>query len=262
MPTPSLTQTHLDLLETCPRKFQHIFINGLSVPPDPELQDRATWGNQFHLLMQQQALALPIAVMEPVDPKMMACITQLKQAAPEFFNADLDPCRQSETQRTLSFNGYLLTVIYDLLILGPQQAQIIDWKTYQRTPQRDRVEKNWQTRLYLYVLTETSGLEPEQVSMTYWFVRGRDPEAGQTVPESYRFSYSRSQHDRTRTELTELTHRLTRLRALNDFPKVDISTGRCDSCTFARRCGRAELGNERPTAALSLDLATVEEIPL
>ncbi|MEL6326952.1 MAG: PD-(D/E)XK nuclease family protein, partial [Cyanobacteria bacterium J06626_23] len=165
MPTPSLTQTHLDLFETCPCKFQHTFINGLSVPPDPELQDRATWGNQFHLLMQQQALALPIAVMEPVDPKMMACITQLKQAAPEFFNADLDPYRQSETQRTLAFNGYLLTVIYDLLILGPQQAQIIDWKTYQRTPQRDRVEKNWQTRLYLYVLTETSGLEPEQVSM-------------------------------------------------------------------------------------------------
>ena len=179
MPTPSLTQTHLTLLETCPRKFQHIFISGFTPPPDPSLQDSATWGNQFHLLMQQQALSLPITVMEPVNEKMTACLTQLRQTAPELFETPTGWQHQSETQRTLLFDGYLLTVIYDLLRLGPgraepQQAEIVDWKTYQQTPKREWVEHDWQTRLYLFVLAETSSLSPDQIAITYWFVRGKD----------------------------------------------------------------------------------------
>lgn len=262
MPTPSLTQTHLTLLETCPRKFQNIFIKSFSPPPDPDLQVSAAWGNQFHLLMQQQALALPITVMEPVDKEMTACLKQLRQTAPELFDAPAGWQHQSETQRTLAFNGYLLTVIYDLLRLGPAQAEVVDWKTYQQTPKREWLENDWQTRLYLFVLAEASGLTPDQLSMTYWFVRGKNTETPK--PEYQRLSYSLTQHEQTRLELISLTDHLTALiQQGTDFPQVAQTSGKCERCPFAHRCGRsdADLPGDVPVA-LSLDVDAIAEVPL
>ncbi|MEO0539355.1 MAG: PD-(D/E)XK nuclease family protein [Cyanobacteria bacterium P01_A01_bin.105] len=262
MPTPSLTQTHLTLLETCPRKFQHIFISGVSPPPDPDLQASATWGNQFHLLMQQQALSLPITVMEPVDEAMTTCLRQLRQVSPELFEAPPGWQHHSETQRTLAFNGYLLTVIYDLLRLGAAQAQIVDWKTYQQTPKREWIENDWQTRLYLFVLAETSGLPPDQLSMTYWFVRGKN--ADSPAPERHRFGYSLVQHEQTRTDLQRLTAGLTQLmESGTDFPQIDAAAGKCDRCPFVHRCGRSEAALQAGVpVALDLDIDTFSEVPL
>ncbi|MEO1591689.1 MAG: PD-(D/E)XK nuclease family protein [Cyanobacteria bacterium J06632_22] len=264
MPTPSLTQTHLTLLATCPRKFQHIFINSFSPPPDPDLQASATWGNQFHLLMQQQALALPITVMEPVDTEMTACLTQLRKTAPELFKAPpADWQHQSETQRNRAFNGYLLVVIYDLLRIGPNQAEIVDWKTYQQTPKREWIENDWQTRLYLFVLAETSGLSPQQLSMTYWFVRSKHPDTQQPQPESYRFSYSQAQHDQTRDDLHRLTAKLSALIAQGaDFSQVDESSGKCDRCPFARRCDRAGTPEAGTVSPLNLNVDAIAEVVL
>jgi ATP-dependent exoDNAse (exonuclease V) beta subunit len=59
----------------------------------------------------------------------------------------------------------LLTVIYDLLIEAEDNAQILDWKTYPQPKEQNRLAKDWQTRLYLYVLAETSDYLPEQISM-------------------------------------------------------------------------------------------------
>ncbi|MEO1401428.1 MAG: PD-(D/E)XK nuclease family protein [Cyanobacteria bacterium J06635_1] len=267
LPTLPLSQSHLTLLETCDRKFQYIFLDSLSVPAEPEQQSRAFWGNQFHLLMQQQALGLPIEVMAPADAEMTDSVAALRQTAPDLFE-EPGPggLRQSEHQRMLAFNGYLLTVIYDLVVLSPDQGQIVDWKTYLRPQQRVWLERHWQTRLYLYVLTETTDLDPAQVSMTYWFVRNRDEQTGALTPESYRFNYSAERHGQTRQDLETLTQRLTQQRqAMADFPKVDVTKGLCDGCPFAIRCQRCSLGSSlEQTVAIAthLDLDTIDEIAL
>jgi hypothetical protein len=67
--------------------------------------------------------------------------------------------------------NYLLTVIYDLILLESDRAVIFDWKTYLKPIDADKLAKNWQTRLYLYVLAETSAYPPDSLSMTYWFVQ-------------------------------------------------------------------------------------------
>jgi hypothetical protein len=261
-----LSQGHLNLFEACPRKFQYIFNDSLAVPPSPEQQASAGWGNQFHLLMQQQALGLPIEVMAAADADMMASVEALKQTAPDLFAADETVLRLSESQRSLEVNGYLLTVIYDWLVLSPQGGEIVDWKTYLRPPQREKLAVDWQTRLYLYVLTETSGLRPEQVSMTYWFVRHRDPQSKAIQPLFYRFSYSVQKHEQTRQDLGQLTQRLTVLRqAALDFPQVDLARGICAQCPFMMRCQRwwPRDDQPRPTPWLMGPLAaqmTVEEI--
>lgn len=277
LPLISLSQGQLKFFETCPRQYQ--YFETLPVLREPDLNESAEWGKRFHRLMQQQALGLPIEVMAPADQEMMASVEALRGEAPHLFESDLvgkaeaGQQRLSEFQQTLEFKGYLLTVIYDLLLLTADTGQIIDWKTYLKPPQKNWLWQDWQTRLYLYVLSETSGLSPNQISMVYWFVRSKDPQTQKLKLESYELTYSDSLHHQTETDLLALTDRLTELRRNTMiFPKVALSKGVCERCPFAFRCQRLPLNdgehsedsmrtlNDQLINGLMLD--AIEEIPL
>ncbi|NJR67202.1 MAG: PD-(D/E)XK nuclease family protein, partial [Leptolyngbyaceae cyanobacterium CRU_2_3] len=60
-----LSQGLLNLFTTCPRKFQHIYLDQLNVPIAAAQQERLTWGNRFHLRMQQHELGLRFNALEP-----------------------------------------------------------------------------------------------------------------------------------------------------------------------------------------------------
>ncbi len=251
-----LSQAHLTLLETCPRRFQYIFDQSLAVPPSPQGQEAALWGNQFHLLMQQQALGLPIAVLATAHGEMTAKVNALRQQAPQLFQAAPEErLRQSEHQRTLAFNGYVFTVIYDLMVLTENSGLIVDWKTYLNPPPKERLAHDWQTRLYLYVLAETSDLAPDQLTMVYWFVRHQDERGNDLPPSDYRFAYSLQQHDQTRADLLRLTDRLSALRQRQEFPQTDVFE-RCARCPFQIRCQRVDESD------LFINLDEIEEVSL
>ncbi|MEP0753297.1 PD-(D/E)XK nuclease family protein [Trichocoleus sp. Lan] len=231
-----LSQGQLNLLQTCPRKFQQIYLDKLSSPTNPEQLERQNWGSRFHLLMQQRELGLPVESLVQEDAQLHRWVTALVDAAPEILISNPKTFRQSEHCRTLNFEGYLLTVIYDLFIEDTQSAQILDWKTYPQPKNRRWLEKDWQTRLYLYILAETSDYLPEQISMTYWFVQS------QPQPESLKFTYNAVQHEQTKRDLTELLTQLTnylqRYQQAEDFPQVPETANRCPDCNFAIRCQR------------------------
>lgn len=232
-----LSQGHLNLLKRCPRHFQHTYLDQIGSPASLEQQERQTWGSRFHLLMQQQELGLPIESLVQADPQMQRWMSTLTDAAPEILATDStsQTFRDSEHCRILQVQDFLLTVIYDLLITDQFQAQILDWKTYPKPQNRRQLEHNWQTLLYLYVLAETSDYLPEQISLTYWFIQSLDR------PQSLKFTYSASQHQKTGQKLqrllNQLRDRLQRYQTGEPFPQV--AEGRvCDSCQFAVRCGR------------------------
>ncbi|MGD1896713.1 MAG: PD-(D/E)XK nuclease family protein [Phormidesmis sp.] len=270
-----LSQSHLTSLDTCPRKYQHIFYDALSGPASYEQQTTTQWGSQFHLLMQQQALDLPVDILAAADDEMSASLAALKEAAPEVFaylpestampeivsnlKDELDTVShtfsQSEHRRTLSFNGYLLTAVYDLLVIakgapnkpkgqGKPKGQIFDWKTHQQPPHKERLAQDWQTRLYPYLLCETSQLDPQDISMTYWFVRAG--KAASSQPSFYTFQYGLAQHDQTRKDLQRLTDALNEMRLSSYFPQVAIEKGRCDRCLFNVRCDRISSHEHHP----------------
>ncbi|MEM9804104.1 MAG: PD-(D/E)XK nuclease family protein [Cyanobacteria bacterium P01_D01_bin.56] len=256
LPVLSLSQTHLALLETCPRRFQYIFDQSLTVPSNSDGKDAALWGNQFHLMMHQQALGLPIEVLAAENADMAAKVNALRRHAPHLFQAGSgETFRQSEHQRTLALNGYVFTVVYDLLVLTANTGLIVDWKTYLKPPKRQYLANDWQTRLYLYVLAETSELAPEQLTMSYWFVRHQDEQGKDLPPSDYRFAYSLQQHDRTRQELLRLTETLSLLRQASMFPKTDYRD-RCLYCPFQIRCQRVD------RAELPVDLDAIDEISI
>jgi len=253
----SLTHGHLNLLSACPRKFQYLILEQLTTPISIDQQSALDWGQQFHLLIQQQELGLEPTLFSQEDNEFNQCMAALRKAAPELFSSVQDAprtmelFRSSEHHRSLFFHGYLLTVVYDLLILYPHRAEIIDWKTTLHPREFPSLSKDWQTKLYLFVLAETQqNLNPiltaDHVRMTYWFVRPRhvspspDPH-----PQSVSIPYNRSLHEQTRRELTGLCRQLTEWlnpslpsMSYSTLPQVNVTSGLCSTCCFAIRCQR------------------------
>ena len=221
-----LSQGHLNLLETCPPRFQQTYLDNIPSFPTPDVEEKLNWGSHFHLLMQQRELGLPIESLLREEPELDQSIKALIQAAPNILDQDhSNSWRDPEHSRTLSFGNYLLTVVYDLLIASKNQAQIIDWKTYLQPPNKINLAHNWQTRLYLYVLAETSEYVPEQISMTYWFVKLPQQ------PKKYSFTYSCKQHNQTKHDLTNLLTNLDQWLTTSDFPhKANCET----NCPFRK----------------------------
>ncbi|MHC5827207.1 MAG: PD-(D/E)XK nuclease family protein, partial [Nostoc sp.] len=156
--------------------------------------------------------------------------------------SDNQTFRESEHYRTLQVQDYLLTVVYDLLIADNQQAQILDWKTYPKPPNQRKLESNWQTRLYLYVLAETSDYLPEKISMTYWFVQSEGK------PQNIKFNYNTTQHTQTAKKLSQLLNQLTNwlenYQNNQQFPQVVEGSKICNYCQFAKRCERTQATEE------------------
>jgi hypothetical protein len=238
-----LSQSNLKLLATCPRKFQHLYLDQYAVPVGPEQGARMAEGSQFHLLMQQHAWGLPIAPLLEGHPALKHWFNAFQQARSQILCLGADEqilWQQSEHLRTIGRQGHVLTVVYDWVMLGATQGQILDWKTYPKPQSAAKLEVDWQTLLYLYVLAETTTVVPEQLSMTYWFFQAGE----QAAVQSLRVGYSRQRHIQTQQALDTLLEQLTQwLEAYGQrgasLPQVDEETGHCGGCAFARRCGRS-----------------------
>lgn len=237
-----LSQGQLNLLERCPRLFQHTYLDKLGSPTSLEQQERQTSGSRFHLLIQQRELGLPIESLLQEDTQLQSWMTALEGAAPEILTpSNSQIFRESEHCRTLKLQDYLLTVVYDLLIADERSAQILDWKTYPKPQNRRWLEQNWQTLLYLYVLVETSDYLPEQISMTYWFVQSPQE------PQSLKFTYNTTQHQQTKDKLNRLLNYLSdwlQRYQVGQLPQIGEGSDRCDSCQFAVRCERDGYGKD------------------
>ncbi|NJM17761.1 MAG: PD-(D/E)XK nuclease family protein [Richelia sp. RM2_1_2] len=275
-----ISQGQLNLLERCPREFQHTYLEQLRPPIKPENQEKQLQGSRFHLLMQQQEMGLEIDKFlqaDDDDRKNNHDILQLQNwikafaiAAPEILinNGNSEIFRESEHYRTLQVENYLLTAIYDLLIANPEQAEIFDWKTYPKPENKRKLQYNWQTRLYLYVLAETSDYPPENISMTYWFVQSP------SKPHSIKFSYNSSQHQQTKKKLNQHLNRLTQwletYQQGEQFPQLSEGNKTCNYCQYASRCQRQIVGSDTKSSSHNLpgvdvtlvNLANIQEVPI
>jgi CRISPR/Cas system-associated exonuclease Cas4 (RecB family) len=258
-----LSQGHLKTLQECPRKFEYIYLSSLATLSPTDRQQSMQFGSNFHRLLHQQELGMSIEPFLTDNPKIQQAIVGLKKAAPHLFAQNPEIDRASEQVRTLMISGtehqYLFTAIYDLLLLGAK-AQIIDWKTYGRPARAEQLDRDWQTRLYLYMLVATSDYAPADVSFTYWFVQSNPP-------QSVTFGYSEQQHQQTQQELRELVDQLSdwliQYRQGKSLPQVEAEKNRCQNCQFATRCDRSTKDDELAVLSLSnLDLAAIPEIPV
>ncbi|MFM7371930.1 MAG: PD-(D/E)XK nuclease family protein, partial [Sphaerospermopsis kisseleviana] len=96
-----LSQGHLNLLETCPRKFQYNYLEKLTTPTDPKQEKHQIAGSRFHLLMQQREIGLPINSFLEADDKLKTWMKDFKETAPEILTPDINnqTFRESEHYR-------------------------------------------------------------------------------------------------------------------------------------------------------------------
>lgn len=204
-PYLSLNQGHLQLLSTCPPQFQRRYLEQLGGLLEPDRYQKTEWGKIFHHLVQQWTLGLPVKTLlehspEPTAQEMRIALQTLIDSVPALHLSPQE--RQAEHSRTLIFEEVLFTVVYDLLVMGSDRAEILDWKTYPQPTKKATVINHWQTKLYLYVLAETSDYAPEQLSMTYWFVQSPRKVKHLTIP------YTLADHQRTEQDLFQLLAQL------------------------------------------------------
>jgi hypothetical protein len=274
-PLLQLSQSHLQVFETCQRKFQYLYVDQLGAPTSSEEQARFLPGSRFHLLLQQRELGLPIAPLAAEHTPLDTWLDHFVNAESTIISGDdqtdADPPiqRESEHPRSRFVDGFLLVAIYDLLVLYRDRAQILDWKTYPRPQDPKRLTQGWQTRLYLYLLAETSSYRPEQLSMTYWFFQ--PPEPGQdTTPKGdpeplnfIRVDYSETLHRRTANDLHKqlktLRSRLTAYGEGQLFPQVPEGSRLCEICPFVVHCQRSP--NAQASELLQLMALDFEQIP-
>ena len=211
--------------------------------------------------MHQRELGLPIEPILARSPQLNTWMQAMLQTAPELFQTDAQTWRESEHVRTLEIDNYLFTAIYDLVILQPERADIIDWKTYPLPRYKKDLDLDWQTRLYLYLLAETSEYLPKQIAFTYWFIQSTPQ------PKSVKISYTIKQHRQTKTDLRALLAKLTNwldvsLAHREPFPQVAASTGLCQHCIFATRCGREQLDSLAADLFTSQDFQQIPMLPI
>lgn len=147
-------------------------------------------------------MGLPVEPLLEAYPQMHRWISSIKAAVPSIFSDETDIFKECDYPRTLICKGHLISVVYNLLIAYDNQAQIIEWTTATLPDSLLQLENDWKTRLYLYVLAETSDYQPEQISLIYWFLQP-DRE-----PVSFRFEYDESLHQMTHSCLTALLNKL------------------------------------------------------
>ena len=265
-----LSQGQLNLLEICPRKFQNTYLEQLRPPTNPEYEQKQLLGSRFHLLMQQREMGLKIGSFLQTDSQLQSWMESFANIAPDILTpqTDSETFRESEHLRTLQVQDYLLTAIYDLLIANNEEVQILDWKTYRTPPSKRKLQYHWQTRLYMYVLAETSDYPPENISMTYWFVQS------ETKPHSIKFNYSSLQHQKTEKKLNQNLKKLSKwLEAYQQeeqFPQVSEGSKTCNYCQYAYRCQRvfSDSAEESPSQNLPrvdttlVNLANIQEVPM
>ncbi len=249
-----LSQGNLTVLETCPRLFQHQVLEQLGVPQLGELWERLQLGSQFHQLMQQRSQQLPIESIVAGDPDLTCWFRAVEDYAGDLFPSADDRMvwTDSEHVRTLDLLGHTVVGIYDYVVLAASSAQILDWKTYPKPIETRHIQHSWQSRLYPFLLAETSDYAPETIEMRYWFFQGRnrvtpaqpqvDPRQSQNQPQLLRLPYDQSQQAQTAADLTALLTQLTQWLGAYEtlgtfFPQTEVRST-CETCAFGVRCDR------------------------
>ncbi len=212
-----LSQAHLQRFSQCPPSFQRMYLEQLAEPIASEQLTKLKWGTQFHLVMQQLELGFSLAQLVIPDSDLYHAVVALLAQIPDFANPHQKTMAQAEHRRTLKMGHFVLTVVYDWVLLSHGRTvqaqmscpQIFDWKTYSKPKNIEFLRDHWQTKLYMYVLAKTTAYEPEQISMTYWFVKLPKE------PQSITFHYSQVWHQQVHQELTALLDQLQ--KDLDDY---------------------------------------------
>lgn len=242
------SQASLQDYEDCHRRFQLRYLRRLAWPaisaePVIENEQHLQIGSEFHRLVQQYLLGLPVERLSQLAgqgdlKRWWNNFLEYTPALPGF--GDTSPAKPlAEITLSAQFKSCRLVAKYDALTLSSdhseKRATIFDWKTYRKRPGRQWLASRLQTRLYPFLLVQAgsylnqgNAIQPDQIEMVYWFA---DYPA---QPE--RFSYRSAQYEQDRAYLSALLQEIAAReeQAFDLTPHVE----RCRFCVYRSLCQR------------------------
>ncbi len=244
MPTPvklppafTFSQSSLQDFADCARRFQlrYVMQQQWPAPPAEPLHDveRADQlGKQFHLVMQRHWLGMPVD-REKLDPALQPWWDAFLNNPPATLPGTI---RRPEVNSSAVIGGRRLVATFDLLAYEPGgQATIVDWKTSQRKPAREWLDRRLQTLVYPLLLVDSSkrllgyALAPENVRLIYWFANA--------PAEVEIFQYSPERCERDRQTLSALFERLFTMDMDSEW-SLTSNTRLCAFCQYRSLCDR------------------------
>lgn len=238
LPVPFVfSQASLQDYLDCPRRFALRYLRRLAWPavesePALELERRMDEGQQFHRLVRQHLLGLPIERLTPLaaSPNLRRWWENYLTAGPSLDGYT----RYTEHRLSAPLGAHRLVARYDLIARTPDgRFLIFDWKTYTRRPRDEQMAARLQTRLYRALLVRAGAsldhgrpISPDRVEMVYWYAEYPHQPAS--------FPYSALEYQRDWAALEKLADEIA---AAQTFPPTEDET-RCALCPYRSYCAR------------------------
>lgn len=232
----SYDQSKLQDFVDCSRRFQLRYLLQQDWPapvaePLSEVERADTLGKRFHLLLERHWLGLPVTV----EPALAPWWEAFRAFPPPDLPGNI---RRPEVHTSALINGQRMVAMFDLLAYAAQGPPVIvDWKTSQRRPTRQWLDRRLQTIVYPLLLVETSQqlvghlLKPEDVSLIYWFAN---------APQQIEiFQYSTARYEADRQYLGELFDRLLSIE--DEIWPLTADLQRCRLCQYRSLCDRGRV---------------------
>ena len=242
----AFTQGSLQDYADCQRRFELRYIRRLRYPAlevqQPlEYERRLRQGDRFHKLAQQHLHGLPADLLaRSLQNDDDADLASWWQSYLKRGLIDLPAERHAEIALQTTLGGWPLLAKYDLLALEPGGAAVIvDWKTGERMPSKQRLRQRMQTVVYRYVLAMAGAhlyggaIPAERIRMDYVYVA----QGGQRIS----FGYST---DQLKADEALLLNMIRAIERASDFPLTERER-RCKFCAYRAFCGRGEAGDLR-----------------
>ncbi|MEM7344614.1 MAG: PD-(D/E)XK nuclease family protein [Chloroflexota bacterium] len=241
------SQSSLQDFTTCARRFDLRYLQQLQWPaveaePIQEAERLAKLGSDFHRMVHQHLVGIEA---ETIAASLDTAETELRRWWEHYlaYQPELGQAATLNPELTLStpLRGYRLLARFDLLAIQPDGTfLIIDWKTSQRKPKRDKLAQRIQTRVYPYVLARAGAafnqgqpINPDQIQMMYWYPQAPD------TPEI--FDYNEALFKRDEQFLEGLVEQIKQAVATKDFPLVEDRQA-CTYCVYRSFCDRGDKG--------------------
>jgi hypothetical protein len=238
--TLTLSKGKLADFQACRRRFQLRYLLQLPWPAMPfEGQDveALRLGRRFHQVLHRHFIGLPVLDEIQSEPKLRRWWEHFTDNGPA-----LPPGKRfPELSLTVPIGQHRLVGRFDLLVLGPKKALIVDWKTESRPRVEARLRGELQTRIYLALVAESGSalsigpaldrpIKPEHISITFWY-------AGASPP-ALTIDYDRDRHTENWTMLKALVAEIEDQMALDGPWPMTGDWSRCERCPFQIYCKR------------------------
>jgi hypothetical protein len=217
------SQSSLGVFERCPKSFEYMYIDGIfGSSLTEESKEKIETGTKFHMLAERYFNGMN-DYFYVEDLKLLKWMARLEEKYSEILNY------KSEYEIKQDKDEIRLMAKYDLLIVEDNKIRIIDFKTNEKEYDKNKIEKNIQTKVYMFLLGENLNkifpkIKLEDISMEYFQLN---------YPQNQIIiKYSEKIHKKNKIFLKNIIENIEKSKK-SLFFKNDKS---CENCRFERYC--------------------------